>query len=207
MSLQYNPAPERLLRYCIFFSHYTLKKIIIFFRNSSMANTKLWNLILNSSNKPVVGIIEMLSTQSKNLFLHGTASKYTVWSHGTLNGIKSSKKIQRRRMRMQKGFSHTQLLQLLVLSLHVNIKIESRVNFEKAFYYFGITFYFTGFVTVLSLSCSLSLHLYVLIFVSPAFSRHRVVVFFFIYFHSFTLLLTIEFPLVLIHPYQQQHLH
>lgn len=46
---------------------------------------------------------------------------------------------------------------------HVPYKIESRARwlseFEKAFYYFGITFYFAGFVSFLSLSWSLSLYL------------------------------------------------
>lgn len=112
-----------------------------------------------------------LSVHNRKARLANTLSGVHQISNGTLNGIQLKFKINDGEWECKEEWL-TQRLQLLVLSLRVNIKIESHVNFEKAFYYFGIAFHFTGFVTVLSLSFALllSLHLYVLIFISPTFS-------------------------------------
>lgn len=113
---------------------------------------------------------------------HSLIIWYIKWNR---NKVEKQHQQRHWRMRMQKKECSIQILHFL-LSLHVNIKIESRVNFEKAFYYFGITFYFTGFVTVLSLSFypsfsyspSLSLSILLFDFASLTFSHHFVRFFF-----------------------------
>lgn len=60
----------------------------------------------------------------------------------------------------------------IAVSFVYHHKIESRINFEKAFYYFGITFYFTGFVSFLSLSLSYSLSNFRLCSFIPAQHLH-----------------------------------